>query len=80
MLGARQGDVDPVLRLQEADLPVGVASDEGQENDLVLLALEVVHKRDANPSALRELGLDELSEIFMTKTVSSNLNLRLTFV
>jgi hypothetical protein len=54
VFGARQGDVDSVLRLQESDLPIRVASDEGEEDDLVLLALEVVHERDANSGALRK--------------------------
>ncbi len=80
VLGTRQGDIHAVLSLQEPDLPISVASDEGQEDDLVLLALEVVHERDANPGAVRKLRPDELSEIFTSRTVSSNPVTRLTFV
>jgi hypothetical protein len=60
MLGTRQGNIDSVLSLQEPNLALSIASDKGQEDDLVLLTLEVVHDSDANTITLRIVGLDEL--------------------
>ena len=46
VLGARESDADPVGGLEEPDLSGVVGADQRQEDDIILLALVVVHVDD----------------------------------
>lgn len=41
--GTRQQHIDPLVLVQEPDLPCSVAANEGGQDDANLLSLEVVH-------------------------------------
>ena len=46
--GPGQSDTDPVVRPQKAHGPLLVAPDQGQDDDVILLSLVVVHGRHAH--------------------------------
>ena len=46
--GPGQSDTDPVVRPQKAHGPLLVAPDQGQDDDIILLSLVVVHGRHAH--------------------------------
>lgn len=71
ILGSRQGDAHAVVYLQETHLALIITSDQGQQDDVVLLALKVVHDGDANVFAgVAELALFLKSEIFDVDNVN----------
>ena len=46
--GPGQSDTDPVVRPQKPNGPLLVAPDQGQDDDVILLTLVVVHGRHAH--------------------------------
>lgn len=48
LFGARQGDADAVLDAQESNVFFFVASDERQDDNVILFALEIVNHGDTN--------------------------------
>ena len=48
LFGARQCDADAVFDPQESNILFFVASDEREDDDVILFALEIVHHRDAD--------------------------------
>lgn len=50
LLGPRQCDANSIFGLKEPDFAFLVASNEGQQNDVVFFALEVVHRADSHSS------------------------------
>lgn len=46
--GARQGDADSIGRLQEAHHPLVIVPHQRQDDNVVLLALVIVHRRDVD--------------------------------
>lgn len=57
-----QSDADPVVHLQEADVVVVVAADEGEEDEVIFLPLVVVHRRHSHALELppRHLFADQV--------------------
>ena len=58
--GPGDSHVEPPLLDQEAELPAPVAADQGQDDGLLLSALEAVHGLDLQPGELLEVQLEQL--------------------
>lgn len=51
-LGAGQGDADAIWNVQKPDFAFGVAADQRQENNIILLTLVLVHHMNLDPCEL----------------------------